>query len=155
MALSAREFTDRVREDEVATMKRYSIGVVVSEFNFDITSMMLERAKAHAQFLEVDVTKVITVPGVFDMPLAVKKLCEDKSIDGVVTLGCVIEGETDHDQIIMQNAARKIADLSVEYGKPVSLGISGPGMTRLQAEDRIEKGRDAVESVVKMLKRLG
>jgi 6,7-dimethyl-8-ribityllumazine synthase len=136
-------------------MKRYSIGVVVSEFNFDITSMMLERAKAHAQFLEVDVTKVMTVPGVFDMPLAVKKLCEDKSIDGVVTLGCVIEGETDHDQIIMQNAARKIADLSVEYGKPVALGISGPGMTRLQAEDRIEKGRDAVESVVKMLKRLG
>jgi 6,7-dimethyl-8-ribityllumazine synthase len=135
-------------------MKRYNIGVVVSEFNFDITSMMLERAKAHAKFLEVDVSRVMTVPGVFDMPLAVKKLCDDKSIDGVVTLGCVIEGETDHDQIIMQNAARKITDLSVEYGKPVALGISGPGMTRLQAEDRIEKSRDAVESVVKMLRRL-
>jgi 6,7-dimethyl-8-ribityllumazine synthase len=54
----------------------------------------------------------------------------------------------------MQNAARKIEDLSVEFGKPVSLGISGPGETRLQAEARIEKAKDAVESVVKMIKRV-
>jgi len=135
-------------------MKKYNIGIVVSEFNFDITSMMLERAKAHAEFLEVNITKIVTVPGVFDMPLAVKKLCQDKSIDGVVTLGCVIEGDTEHDQIVITNAARKIADLACDYDKPVSLGITGPGMTRLQAEDRIDKGRDAVESVVKMLKKL-
>ncbi|MCX6652283.1 MAG: 6,7-dimethyl-8-ribityllumazine synthase [Methanomassiliicoccales archaeon] len=135
-------------------MKRYNIGIVVSEFNFDITSMMLERAKAHAQFLDVNIAKVLTVPGVFDIPLGVKKLIQDKGIDGVVTLGAVIEGETDHDQIVMQNAARKITDLAVEYGKPVALGISGPGETRLQAQDRIEKGRDALESCVKMLRRL-
>jgi len=135
-------------------MAKYNIGIVVSEYNYDITYAMLERAKAHAQFLDVNVTKVVTVPGVFDMPLAVKRLCQDKSIDGVVTLGAVIEGETDHDQIVMQNAARKIADLAVEYDKPVSLGISGPGETRLQAQDRVEKGRDAVESCVKLLKRL-
>lgn len=135
-------------------MKNYNIGIVVSEFNFDITSMMLERAKAHAAFLDVNVTKVISVPGVYDMPLAIKKLLEDKAIDGVVTLGCVIEGETDHDQIVIQHAARKIIDLSLQYDKPVSLGITGPGMTRLQAEERIEKGRDALEAVVKLLKNL-
>jgi 6,7-dimethyl-8-ribityllumazine synthase len=88
------------------------------------------------------------------MPLAIKKLLEDKTIDGVVTLGCVIEGETDHDQVVIQHAARKIIDLSLQYDKPVSLGISGPGMTRLQAEERIEKGRDALEAVVKLLKNL-
>jgi 6,7-dimethyl-8-ribityllumazine synthase len=136
-------------------MKKYNLGFVVSEYNFDITSMMLERAKAHAEFLEANVAKVITVPGVFDMPLAVKRLVQDKNIDGVVTLGCVIEGETGHDQIVIQNAARKIADLAVEFDKPVSLGISGPGMTRLQAEDRIESAKQAVESCVKMLKKLG
>jgi 6,7-dimethyl-8-ribityllumazine synthase len=135
-------------------MKNYNIGIVVSEFNFDITSMMLERAKAHAAFLDVNVTKVISVPGVYDMPLAIKKLLEDKTIDGVVTLGCVIEGETGHDQIVIQHAARKIIDLSLQYDKPVSLGITGPGMTRLQAEERIEKGRDALEAVVKLLKNL-
>jgi 6,7-dimethyl-8-ribityllumazine synthase len=135
-------------------MSKYNIGIVVSEFNFDITQMMLERAKSHAEFLDVNVVKVVKVPGVFDMPLVIKKMCMDKGIDAIVTLGCVIEGETEHDDIVITNAARKIADLSVEYGKPVALGITGPGMTRLQAEDRIEKGRDAVESVVKMLKRL-
>ena len=77
-------------------MKKYNIGIVVSEFNFDITSMMLERAKAHAAFLDVNVAKIISVPGVYDMPLAIKKLCEDPDIDGVATLGCVIEGETGH-----------------------------------------------------------
>ena len=96
-------------------MKKYNIGIVVSEFNYDITSMMLERAKAHAEFLDVNVSKVISVPGVYDIPLAIKKLVKDNSIDGVVTLGCVIEGETDHDQIVIQNAARKITDLSLQY----------------------------------------
>ena len=135
-------------------MKRYNIGIVVSEFNYDITSMMLERAKAHADFLEVSVSKVIHVPGVYDMPLAIKKLCERGDIDGVVTIGCVIEGETEHDEIVVQHAARKIIDLSLQYDKPVTLGISGPGMTRLQAEDRVEKGKEALESCVKLLKGL-
>ena len=52
----------------------------------------------------------------------------------------------------MNNAARKLADLSLDFGKPVALGISGPGETRMQAMQRIEKGKDAVESVVKMVK---
>ena len=132
----------------------YNLGIVVSEFNFDITSMMLERAKAHAEFLGANIKKILYVPGVYDMPLAIKKLCEDEGIDGVVTLGAVIEGETEHDEIVVQHAARKITDLSLEYNKPVSLGITGPGMTGLQAEERIEKGRDAVEACVKLLKNL-
>jgi 6,7-dimethyl-8-ribityllumazine synthase len=130
------------------------IGIVCSEYNFDITQMMLERAKEHARFMDVDVVKVLMVPGVFDIPLAVKSLVKDKSIDGVVTIGAVIEGETEHDQIVIGQAARKITDLAVEYEKPVGLGISGPGMSRLQAQDRIDRAKDAVESVVKQWKAL-
>ena len=135
-------------------MALMKIGIVVSEFNYDITMMMLERAKAHAEFLEVEVRKIVNVPGTFDMPLAVKKLLEREDIDGVVTLGAVIEGETDHDEVVISHASRKIADLSLQYDKPVSLGITGPGMSRLQAEERIERAKAAVESVVKMYKRL-
>jgi 6,7-dimethyl-8-ribityllumazine synthase len=130
------------------------IGIVVSEFNYDITMMMLERAQEHAKFLGADVEDVVKVPGVFDMPLAVRKLLEKGDIDGVVTLGAVIEGETEHDEIVIGHASRKIADMVVEYGKPVGLGITGPGMSRLQAEERIERAKQAVESVVKMHKRL-
>jgi len=130
------------------------IGAVVSEFNYDITMMMLERAKEHAQFLGAEITHIVKVPGVFDMGLAIKKLLEIKEIDGVVAIGAVIEGETEHDDIVIQHAARKIADLSIEYSKPVGLGISGPGMTRLQAEARIERAKNAVEAVVKLHRRL-
>jgi 6,7-dimethyl-8-ribityllumazine synthase len=133
---------------------KYRIGIVCSEFNFDITQMMLERAKEHAKFLDADVTKVVMVPGVFDMPLAIKMLLKDKGIDAVVTIGAVIEGETEHDQVVIGQAARKITDLAVEFEKPVGFGISGPGMSRLQAADRIERAKDAVESVVKQLKML-
>ncbi|MEM4729937.1 MAG: 6,7-dimethyl-8-ribityllumazine synthase [Thermoplasmata archaeon] len=129
---------------------RMRIGIVVSEFNRDITQMMLEQARTHAKFLGVEILKEVFVPGVFDMPLVIKELLKRSDIDGVVTLGAVIEGETDHDQLVIQHASRKIADLAVEFGKPVSLGISGPGMTRLQAQDRIDRAKAAVEAVVKM-----
>jgi len=134
--------------------KKIRIGAVVSEFNYDITMMMLERAKEHANFLGAEITKTVKVPGVFDVGLAIKKLLKSKEIDGVVALGSVIEGETEHDDLVIQHAARKIADLSIEYDKPVGLGISGPGMTRLQAEERIERAKSAVEAVVKLHKNL-
>lgn len=128
------------------------IGIVISEYNWDITTMMLSRAEEEAKFLGIEVARTLMVPGTFDIPLGVKKLVEMKEIDGVVTLGAVIKGETDHDEIVMHNAARKIEDIMMESGKPVALGISGPGQTRLQAMARIEKARDAVDSVVKMIK---
>lgn len=130
------------------------IGAVVAEFNYDITMMMLERAKEHAQFLDAEITQIVKIPGVFDMGLAVKKLISRKDIDGVIALGAVIEGETEHDELVIQHATRKIADLAVEHGKPIGLGISGPGMTRLQAQDRIDRAKSAVEAVVKLHRRL-
>jgi 6,7-dimethyl-8-ribityllumazine synthase len=134
--------------------EKIRIGAVVSEFNYDITMMMLERAKEHAQFLGADITHIVKVPGVFDIPLPTKVLIERKDIDGVIVLGAVIEGETEHDEIVIQHATRKITDLSVEYKKPVGLGITGPGMSRLQAQDRIDNAKSAVEAVVKLHRRL-
>ena len=131
-------------------MVNVRLGAVVSEFNYDITQMMLKLAREHAKFLESEITEVIAVPGVFDMPLAVKKLLQNDQIDAVVTLGAVIEGSTSHDEIVVQHASRKIADLALEYDKPVALGISGPGMTRLEAHQRVEYAKRAVEAAVKM-----
>ena len=130
------------------------VGLVASEFNYDITMMMLERAREEVEFLGARVGPVVKTPGVYDVPLAVKLLFERKDVDAVVALGAVIEGETDHDQVVMNQTARKLADLSVEYEKPVGLGISGPGETRLQAQDRIENAAHAVRAVVKMVARV-
>ena len=130
------------------------IGIVVSEYNFDITAMMLERAEAHAKFLDVEVTSVLKVPGVYDIPLGAQSLLKKPDVHAVGALGAVIEGETDHDEVVIQHAARKLMDISLEFDKPVGLGITGPGMSRLQAEERIENAKHAVETVVKLHKNL-
>ncbi|MDR3206555.1 MAG: 6,7-dimethyl-8-ribityllumazine synthase [Candidatus Methanoplasma sp.] len=129
-------------------MKAYKIGLVAAEFNFDVTSMMIERAKAEADFLDVKITKTIMVPGVMEIPLAVQTLLEKGDVDAVITLGAVIKGETKHDEIVIAQASRLISDLQLKYNKPVAFGVTGPDMTQLQAMDRSEKGRDGVDTAV-------
>ncbi len=135
-------------------MKEYKIGLVAAEFNYEVTMLMIERAKAEAEFLGVKIVKEIKVPGVFEIPLAVKRMLEKDDVNAVITIGAVITGETKHDEVVVAQASRKVMDLGLEYDKPVGFGITGPGMTELQAMDRIEKGRDVVDAVVKMLQRL-
>ena len=131
------------------------LGIVVAEFNYDVTYLMLQKALNHAKFLGAEVTYVFKVPGTFEVPLAVRKLLKMPEVDGVVALGAVIQGETKHDELVAQQSARKILDLGVEFGKPVALGIIGPGASRMQALERVEDyARRAVEAVVKMVKRL-
>ena len=135
--------------------EKVRLGIVVAEFNYDITYLMLQRALEHAEFLGASVEKVIKVPGSFDMPLAIKKLLQMDNIDAVVTIGAILKGDTDHDQVVAQHAARKMMDLSLEYNKPVALGVSGPGMTRMEATERIEEyAKRGVEAAVKMVRRL-
>lgn len=130
--------------------------MVASEFHWDIVGPMLEYAKRHADFLEVDVERELIVPGSFELPLAAKRLVEDENIDAVVVLGAVIEGDTEHHEVVMNHTSRKVMDLSLEYGKPIALGVSGPGETRMQAQERInEYARRAVDSAVKMTKCMG
>ena len=130
------------------------VAIAVSEFNFDVTVLMLERAKEEVAFLGASLGPVVKTPGVFDIPLAAKALLGRSDVDAVVALGAVIQGETGHDEVVMAQAARKLADLAVDSGKPVGLGISGPGETRLQAQDRIENAANAVRAAVKMVGRL-
>jgi 6,7-dimethyl-8-ribityllumazine synthase len=135
-------------------MEKIQLGMVVAEFNRDITYMMEILAKEHAEFLGAEITDIIRVPGTFDVPIAVKRILEKSNVDAVVAIGCVIEGETEHDEVVAQHAARKIMDLSLEYNKPVTLGISGPGMGRIAATERVDYAKRAVEAAVKLVKRL-
>jgi 6,7-dimethyl-8-ribityllumazine synthase len=128
------------------------IGFVVSDFNFDVTSLMLERARRHAEFLGAEVSHVVHVPGVYDMPLAIKRLLERSDIDGVALIGAVIKGETKHDELIAGATAAAAVDLALQFNKPVGLGITGPGMDRVQAFDRIDNAKNAVESVLHLLR---
>ena len=130
------------------------LGMVVSLFNYEITGEMSRRAQERVKEVGAKIVKVVEVPGSFEIPMAVKELLEDKNIEGVVTIGTIIKGGTDHDTVVAHSVARKLLDLSCEYNKPVSLGISGPNITWQQSEKRIEEyAIRAVDSVVKMLKK--
>jgi 6,7-dimethyl-8-ribityllumazine synthase len=136
-------------------LNRIRVAIVVSEFNSEITFQMLDMAINHAQKQKVELRYVCYVPGSFDMPLMIEELLKRKDIDAAITIGAIIKGETRHDNIVAENAARLIADLSLKYTKPVSLGISGPDMTIEQAKDRIEiVSTRAVNAAVSMVKRV-
>ena len=69
-------------------------------------------------------------------------------------IGSVIKGDTNHDELIAAAAASAAVDLSLEFDKPVGLGVTGPGMDRMQALDRIDNAKNAAESVVRMIRTL-
>lgn len=131
------------------------LALVVAEFNYDVTQLMLQKALDHAKFLGAEVTYVVKAPGVFDVPTLLAEVVKKDDVDAVAVLGAVIQGATKHDELVANQAARKILDISVESGKPVALGVIGPGANRIQALERVEEyARRAVEAAVKMAKRL-
>jgi 6,7-dimethyl-8-ribityllumazine synthase len=134
---------------------KVQLAIVVSEFNYEITDVMLEEAKVHASKLNSNVSYICYVPGTFDMPLIISHLLQNNTIDAVITLGAVIKGDTNHDIIIAENTARLISDLSLQYKKPIALGVSGPNMTIEQAWERAKTVPiRAVNAAVNMVTRI-
>jgi 6,7-dimethyl-8-ribityllumazine synthase len=134
---------------------RVRLAIVVSEFNYDVTYIMMQKAMEHSRFLGAEVTYIVRVPGTYDMPTVAAELARRDDVDAIAALGAVIQGETKHDEVVANQTARKLIDIAVEYGKPIGLGIIGPGASRMQALERAEEyARRAVEAAVKMSKRL-
>ncbi len=135
-----------------------NIAIVVSEFNNKVTSRMHQIALEKAKELKLTVKYDCKVPGIFDMPLILDILLQKKDVDGIVTLGAVIKGQTKHDEVITNAVAARISKLSIKYQKPISLGISGPGMSERQAFARIrpvsERAVKAISSMAEELKRI-
>ena len=135
-----------------------NIAIVVSEFNDEITSKMLDVAVEKAKDLKINIKFTCRVPGVFDMPIVIDSLLKKKEIDAVVTLGAVIKGQTKHDELITNAAVRAITELSIKYQKPVTLGITGPGMSDRQAQARIrpvaERAVEAAEKIAEQLRKI-
>ncbi len=137
--------------------KGFKFAVIVSRFNSFITERLLEGAldglKRHgAEDEQIDIYKV---PGAFEIPLIAKMLAGKKNIDCVICLGTVIKGATPHFQYIASEVTKGIAQVSLEYEKPVVFGI----ITSENIEQAIEragtksgnKGYDAALSAIEMV----
>ncbi|MDY6768953.1 MAG: 6,7-dimethyl-8-ribityllumazine synthase [Candidatus Nanohaloarchaea archaeon] len=125
-----------------------NIGIVRAAFNEDYTDEMLTAAEERAEERGLDVATVVTVPGTHEVPVAAEKLLSRDDIDGVVALGAVIKGATDHDAVICYNVSKQLLELSCDHGKPVGMGIIGPGVSWSQVEQRTaDYARRAVDAV--------
>ena len=105
--------------------------------------------------LEERIEKML-VPGAFELPVAAKMLLKKHSLDAVICLGCVIKGETSHNEYINQAVAQGLTTLSIATGVPCIFGLLTPNDQR-QAEDRAggKYGNKGVEAAITALRMAG
>lgn len=144
-------------ERNMISLKKKKIGIVVSEWNDQITDA-LYNATLEVLLKEGISSKNITlkyVPGSFELTLGAQYLAQEKQIDAVICLGCVIQGETRHFDFICDAVANGITKVGLKFNKPVVFGVLTTN-TMQQALDRAggkhgNKGEEAAYTAIKML----
>jgi 6,7-dimethyl-8-ribityllumazine synthase len=136
---------------------KFKIAIAVSEYNEDITFALRDGAIKTLKENGVKEKNIIVklVPGAFELPLAASWLYEYENVDAVISLGCVIKGDTDHDIYINNAVSTAIMNLSLETGAPFVFGVITPN-NHQQAIDRAggKHGNKGVECAVATLKML-
>jgi 6,7-dimethyl-8-ribityllumazine synthase len=130
---------------------RRAVGVVVSRFNGEVTTKLLEGALAELERAGVmrEAITVMPVPGAFELPLAAMALAKTRRFACVVALGCVIRGDTPHFEYVAGEAASGLQLAALETGVPVAFGVLTLE-TAEQAEQRLDKGGEAVRTALEM-----
>jgi 6,7-dimethyl-8-ribityllumazine synthase len=131
--------------------ERRAVGIVVSRFNGDVTTKLLESAldELDACGVSRDSITVMPVPGAFELPLAAMALAKTRRFACIVALGCVIRGDTPHFDYVASEAASGLQLAAIETGVPVAFGVLTLDRAD-QAESRQGKGRDAVRTALEM-----
>jgi 6,7-dimethyl-8-ribityllumazine synthase len=143
--------------DDVPSAEGMTFGIVVAEWNSNITEGLFKGAKEALLACgckDVDIIRK-NVPGSFELPLAAQFFFESTEVDAVICLGSVIQGETKHFDYVCQSTALGIKDVSLKYNKPVIFGVLTDN-TMQQAIDRSggkhgNKGTEAAISAIKMV----
>ena len=130
---------------------RRAVGIVVSRFNGAVTSRLLEGALAELDEAGIarDAITVMPVPGAFELPIAAMALAKTRRYACIVALGCVIKGDTPHFDFVAGEAASGLQLAALETGVPVAFGVLTLAEAD-QAEDRLEKGAEAVRTGLEM-----
>ena len=119
--------------------------IVTADYYKDITASLLKSANNNLNKFS---TKIIKVPGVFEVPVVISQ--NIKKYDGFIALGCVIKGETPHFDFISNAATQAIMNLSVDSKKPIGNGII-TCLNMNQAKARSKKGKEAAKAVISIL----
>ncbi|MDA0193676.1 MAG: 6,7-dimethyl-8-ribityllumazine synthase [Bacteroidetes bacterium] len=144
-------------EKNIGNLSLKRFGIVVSEWNTDVTGLLFEGAiqtLAKYGVSKVNIVKA-EVPGSFELSLGSQMMALKDEIDAVICLGCVIQGETRHFEFICQAVAHGITNVGLKYNKPVIFGILTTDNQK-QALERAggrygNKGEEAAITAIKML----
>ena len=128
------------------------IAIVCGSFHRDEVGRMLEVAKSTAAENDLEVTEVLWVPGCMEIPLAIDRVLSREDISAASCLGIIEKGETGHGATMGYAVTDAVIRLQLETGKPIGLGIIGPGAEPEHIPPRIEPhARNAVAAVASML----
>lgn len=144
---------------------KFRIAIIVSKFNQNITEGLLKGALTalkHSNVKEKNI-EILYVPGAFEIPLTLKKVCNPKSkknFDGVVAIGCIIKGETAHFEYISDIVSKNIQNISLQFEIPVGFGVltcytPEQAMNRSVSENPTSdnnKGYESAMAVLEMIK---
>ena len=135
--------------DFINDPSKIKVAIVRARFNSAITEKMAINSEKRLK--ELGVKNIInhTVPGSFEIPFACNKILE-KDIDGIIAIGCLIKGETDHYKYIAENTIYGIQKVSLEKNKPIIFGVLTVNNID-QAEARIESSITYAENLVEMV----
>jgi len=137
------------------THKKFAI--VVAEWNAEVTEALYEGANKTLLEYGAKSKNIIraSVPGSFELSYGAQVFAQKPEIDAVIAIGCVIQGETKHNDYINHAVAHGLTDVALKYNKPVIFGVLTPN-TLQQALDRAggihgNKGDEAAMTAIKML----
>ena len=140
-----------------SNFKEYKIGIVKSEWNKNITDSLINSCMSFLLDSGIKQNNIIkiNVPGSMELVLGASLLLNKKKVDGVIALGSIIKGDTDHDKYIAQSVSNGLINVSLEYNKPVIFGVLTTNNMK-QAIDRCDgkKGNKGLESAYTLLKML-
>jgi 6,7-dimethyl-8-ribityllumazine synthase len=138
-------------------ISKKKFAIVVAEWNEEITEALYEGAYRGLLSLGAKKSNIIRndVPGTFELTLGSLRMADRKDIDAVISLGCVIQGDTPHFDYICQAVAYGITEVNIKTKKPVIFGVLTV-LNKKQAEERAggklgNKGEEAALTAVKML----
>ena len=133
------------------------IGLVVSRWNQLIVDRLVEAADQVLDAAGISEGSVVRmeVPGAFEIPQGCKAIIDNADVDAVVTLGCIIRGQTPHFDYVAAECARGINQLAIATGVPISFGVLTCDSSE-QALDRAggefgNKGEEAAQAALSLL----
>lgn len=114
-----------LKQETAQDASKLKVGIAVADFNPDITGSMLDGALEVLKTWGVRDKNVVVrhVYGSFDLTYASDLLLRKHKPHAIVAIGCIVKGETDHDKHIASAVFNGLTNLSIAYGKPVSLGV--------------------------------